>query len=82
MQAILLSKKGISPSNVICVNVPVEEVYARTEADKVTDFGCDRTILSKRINYLQSNLPLMAYHYEKYYNLVTNIDGTKSRWYM
>ena len=82
MQAILMSKRGLSPSNVLMLNVPVEEVYRRTEPFKVTDFGCDRTILSRRINYLAQNLPMMAFHYQKYYNSVTNIDGTKSRWYM
>ena len=78
----MMAKKGINPSNVFSTNIPIEEVYTRTEADKVTDFGCDRTILSKRLNYFTMNLPLMTYWYQRYYNSVTNIDGMKSRWYM
>ena len=50
-QAELMAEKGIKPTNVFVVNVPLTEVYKRTEATQIEDFGSDRTILSQRIKY-------------------------------
>lgn len=81
-QAKLMAEIGIKPANVFVVNVPLKEVYARTESQKDDEFGCNRTILSQRLKYLEKNIPEAAFFYQKYYNSVTNIDGLKSRWFI
>lgn len=77
-----MQKKGVFPNNVLCLNIPVEEVYKRTEAFKNTTFGCDRTILSIRLKNMLKNLPQTTFFYRSFYNNVTSIDGSKSRWFM
>lgn len=77
-----MAKKGVAPQNVISLQIPLNEVYTRTEALKEIDFGCDRTILARRLEYLQTHLPQTTYFYRSFYNNVVSIDGTKSRWFM
>jgi adenylate kinase family enzyme len=62
-QAILMAKKSLLPSNVIMVDIPIEEVYKRTEALVKDEFGCDRTILKRRLDYTCKNTPSMVYFF-------------------
>jgi hypothetical protein len=70
------------PSNVINLDVPITEVFSRTEAGQDTDFACNRQILKKRLQFQSENKPQVLYFYQKYYNSVTYIDGCKSRWFI
>ena len=81
-QAVLMAKKSLLPSNVIMVNIPIEEVYKRTEPLIREEFSCDRTILKRRLEYTCRNAPQMVYFFQKFYNNVTSIDGLKSKWFI
>lgn len=81
-QAILMAKKSLLPTNVVMINVPVEEVYKRTASLVQEEFGCNRIILKRRLDFLSKNLPQMVYFFQKYYNSVTSVDGLKSKWFM
>ena len=81
-QAILMAKKSLLPSNVIIVDIPIEEVYKRTQALIKDEFGCDRTLLKRRLDITCKNTPQMVYFFQKYYNNVTSIDGLKSKWFL
>jgi adenylate kinase family enzyme len=74
-QAVLMAKKSLLPSNVIMVNIPLEEVYRRTEPFVREEFSCDRTILKRRLDYACKHAPQMVYFFQKFYNNVTSIDG-------
>jgi len=78
----LLAKKGLLPTNLFFLRVPIETVYQRTAADAETVFGCNRIILKKRLHYLLQNLHQAAFMYQKYYNNVVSIDALKSKWYV
>jgi len=81
-QAQLMARKSLLPTNVIMINVPLEEVYKRTEPLQNEEFGCNRVILRKLLDYAEKNMPAMVYFYQKYYNSVTSIDGLKSKWFV
>jgi hypothetical protein len=50
MQAKLMAQRGLLPTNVINLNIPVSEVFKRTEEIKDSDFGSNRQILKMRLN--------------------------------
>ena len=52
-----MAKKSLLPSNVIMVNIPIEEVYKRTEPLVKEEFSCDRTILKRRLDYTCRHTP-------------------------
>jgi len=52
-----MAKKSLLPSNVIYLNIPLEEVYKRTAPLQNEEFGSNRVILKKRIEYADKNLP-------------------------
>ena len=81
-QAILMAKKSLLPLNVIICNISMEEVYQRTAPLVQEEFGCNRTILKRRLDYAIKNMPGMVYFFQKFYNNVTSIDGLKSKWFM
>ena len=81
-QAILMAKKSLLPSNVVILNIPLEEVYKRTAPSVNDDFGSNRTILKRRLDYAAKNMPAMVYFFHKFYHNVTSVDGTKSKWFM
>lgn len=81
-QAKMMAQRGLMPSTIINLNIPISEVYKRTEADQISDFGCNRQILKKRLCYLAEHRPKTLYFYHKFYNSVVNIDGLKSRWFI
>ena len=81
-QSVLMVKKGLNPLNVFHMQLPVETVYERTAPSALSEFSCDRTILSRRINHLSRHQPLAAYFFQKHYNSLTVIDGLKSRWFV
>lgn len=76
----MLLQKGINPTNVFHLQLPVEKCYERSRADSTKNFGAIRTILSQRMASQQTNYPQVAYFYQKYYNSLTTIDGKRSRW--
>ena len=80
-QAILMAKKSLLPSNLIMLNIPLEEVYKRTAPLQNEEYGCNRVILKKRLDYCDRNIPGMVYFFQKFYNNVTSIDGMKSKWF-
>jgi hypothetical protein len=77
-----MCRLGIVPYNSFLVRIPAEEVHKRTAARAHADFECNRTIVAKRVRYLQENLPLVSALYQKLYNSLLEIDGLKSKWYM
>ena len=81
-QAILMAKKSLLPSNVIVLNIPLEEVYKRTAPLVSEEFGCNRIILKRRLDYAAKNMPAMVYFFQKFYHNVISIDGLKSKWFM
>jgi len=62
-QAILMAKKSLLPSNVIMLNIPLETVYKRTAPLQGEEFGCNRTILKRRLDYAAKNMPAMVYFF-------------------
>jgi len=48
-QAIMLLKKGVRPTNVIHLQLPVEKSYQRSLTTSDAEFGSIRTILSRRL---------------------------------
>ena len=78
----MMAKKGLLPSNLFILRVPIEDVFSRTAADVETVFGCNRIVLKKRLQYFMQNLHQVAFFYQKFYNNVCSIDGTKSKWYV
>lgn len=56
-QAKMMAQRGILPSNVFAMSIPCEDVFHKSEAEKDTDFGCNREILKKRLGYMAENLP-------------------------
>jgi len=81
-QAIQMAKLGMNPDVVFYVQVPTEEIFKRTEATKVKEFGSNRNILVRRLNNLTKNIPQTSFFYQKYYNSLVSVNGVKSRWYM
>ena len=81
-QAIIMAKKSLLPANVIMLNVPIEEVYKRSASLVNDEFGANRIILKRRLDYAQKNMPQMVYFFQKFYNNVCSIDGLKSKWFM
>ena len=81
-QAIIMAKKSLLPANVIMLNIPITEVYKRTESLVNSDFGSNRLIMKRRLDYYMKNYPQMVYFFHKFYNNVTSIDGLKSKWFM
>jgi len=75
-------KKGLNPINVFHLQLPEEKVYERSAPLAHSDFGCDRTILVRRLNHLTKHQPLTAFFFQKYFNSLTVIDGLKSRWFV
>jgi len=76
-----MAKKSLLPSNVIMVNIPCEEVYKRTAPLQNEEYGCNRVILKKRLDYADKNMANMVFFFQKFYNNVTSIDGCKSKWF-
>ena len=64
------------------LNIPLEEVYKRTAPLVNEEFGSNRTILKRRLDYAAKNMPAMVYFFQKFYNNITSVDGTKSKWFM
>jgi hypothetical protein len=58
-----MAKKSLPPNNAIMVDISIEEVYKRTEALVKDEFGYDRTILKRRIDYTCKNTPSMVYFF-------------------
>lgn len=81
-QAAAMARAGVNPANVVHIRISHEEVYRRTDAAKDTDFEANRTILAKRLRYLEANMPHVAGFYQRIYNSLLEIDGFKSKWYM
>jgi hypothetical protein len=77
-----MAKLGINPDVVFHVQVPTSEIFKRTEATSVSEFGSNRNILVRRLVNLTKNVPETAFFYQKYYNSLVSINGLKSRWYM
>ena len=77
-----MAKKSLLPANVIMCNIPIEEVYKRTEPLQREEFSCDRTILKRRLLYAEKNMPQMIFFFKKFYNNITNVDAMKSKWFM
>ena len=46
------------------------------------EFGSNRVILKRRLDYAMKNMPNMVYFFHKFYNNVTSIDGLKSKWFV
>ena len=78
----LMAKKGLLPTNLFVINVPIDEVYKRTAPDAEKVFGCNRIVLKKRLRFTQENQHQAQFFYQKYYNNVVSIDGLRSKWYV
>jgi adenylate kinase family enzyme len=81
-QAVHMAEVGIVPDNVFQIQVPIETVYNRTVGRVQSEFDCDRSILVRRLQTQAKSVPETAYFYNKFYNSLVPVDGTKSRWYM
>jgi adenylate kinase family enzyme len=81
-QAIYMAKADLQPTNVFYLRVPQEEVYRRTQADSIDQFECSRAIVAHRLRHLEQNLPHVLGFYNRVYNNLIEIDGTRSVWYM
>lgn len=75
-------KKGLHPSNVFHIDIPISEVYKRTADKADTDFDCNRVILTRRLKCNIEHTRQAAFFFHKFYNSVTNICGLKSKWYV
>jgi hypothetical protein len=78
----MMAKAGLCPTNVFYLRVSNEEVFKRTQADSADNFECMRSILSQRIRYHELNTPHVLGFFQRYYNSLTEIDGSKSKWFM
>ena len=81
-QAQQMARMGITPQNVLHLRIAPQEVYKRTNAAKDSDFGSNRTILAKRLRYLDQNIQHVAGFYQRIYNSLIEIDGYKSKWFI
>jgi len=81
-QAAAMARAGVNPANVFHIRISHEEVYKRTDAKKDTDFEANRTILAKRLRYLEANIAHVTGFYQRIYNSLIEIDGFKSKWFM
>jgi adenylate kinase family enzyme len=81
-QAVHMAEIGIVPDNVFQIQVPIETVYNRTVGRSQNEFDCDRSIMVRRLTHQAASVPETAFFYNKYYNSLVPVDGTKSRWYM
>lgn len=77
-----MCKNGIRPANVFNLHIPISEVYNRTLDYALSDFGCDRTILTSRLAHTSKQIPEVAFFFHKYYNNLSNINGLKSKWFI
>jgi hypothetical protein len=77
-----MARSGVTPANVFHIRISHEEVYKRTADLKDTDFSSNRTILSRRLRYLESHLPHVTGFYERLYNSHVEVDGFKSKWHV
>lgn len=77
-----MAKLGMNPDVVFHVQVPSSEIFKRTEATSVTEFGSNRNILVRRLVNLTKNVPETGFFYQKFYNSLVSVNGLKSRWYM
>ena len=78
----MMAKKGLLPTNLFLLRLPIENVFERTAANADTDFSSNRIVLKKRLQYFMQNLHQVAFFYQKFYNNVVSIDATKSKWYL
>jgi adenylate kinase family enzyme len=81
-QAVLMSQKGLVPTNVIHLRGTFQEAYKRTEATKLTDFGSNRIILGSRLRHYQENLNHVTNFYNSTYSSLQEIDAFKSKWFI
>lgn len=81
-QAVHMAEIGIVPDNVFQIQVPIETVYNRTVGRSQNEFDCDRSIMVRRLAHQATSVPETAFFYNKFYNSLVPVDGTKSRWYM
>jgi adenylate kinase family enzyme len=79
-QALLMAQKSILPNNVLTIHVNPSVCYQRAKGDDSFDYIND--ILKLRIENTLINQPQVNMFFQKYYNSVTSIDGTRSRWFV
>jgi hypothetical protein len=77
-----LAKKSILPSNVIYLKADVKSIYEKTFTNQDNNFGANRNVLRSRIQNFIFNMPYLVAFYSKYYNSVTEIESTASKWYI
>jgi adenylate kinase family enzyme len=82
LQAEFLTRAGLTPTNVIYMRIPHEEVYKRTEKNAINVFECMRSIVAEKLRYADANLPQVSQFFSRLYNSLTEIDGMKSKWYV
>lgn len=81
-QAMFIAKKGLVPTNVFAMRVLPSEAFSRSYANINTNFGCFKEIIKSRIQTYYQNSPGAVAFYQKYYNNVVEIDGTRSKWFI
>ena len=58
-----MAKKSLLANNVIICNIPLQEVYKRTASSILDEFGSNRVILKRRLDYTMKNMPNMIYFF-------------------
>jgi adenylate/nucleoside-diphosphate kinase len=62
------------------LHVEPQTVYKRCADDK--SFDCIGDILSQRLDKAAVTLPQVAFFFQKFYNSVQSIDGSRSKWFV
>lgn len=79
-QALLMAQKSILPNNVFTIHIDPSVCYKRAKGDDSFDYIND--ILKQRIENTLSQQPQVNTFFQKFYNSVTSIDGSRSRWFV
>jgi len=75
-----MAQRSILPNNVLVLHVEPQTVYKRCTDDK--SFECIGDILSQRLDKAAVSLPQVAFFFQKFYNSVQSIDGSRSKWFI
>lgn len=81
-QAIALAKRSILPTNVFYLKSDLKTVYEKTLESQNAKFGSNRNVLRSRIQNFMFHIPYLIAFYSKYYNSVTEVDSSSSKWFV
>ena len=75
-----MANRSILPNNVFVINLDPKVCYQRAKDDD--SFGYINDILKQRIENTLVHQPQVSIFFQKYFNSLKNIDGSRSRWFV